>query len=63
MHIIYSGGDKMDRKKQTRITVSFRENEKEQELYDWIISKSDVIGEANAVKQILYEKMLEENKK
>lgn len=61
MHILYIGGDIMA--EQTRITVSFRENKEEQELYKWVMEKAKVIGAANAVKQILYEKMLEENKK
>lgn len=48
---------------QTRITVSFRENEEEQKLYKWVMEKAKVIGAANAIKQILYEKMKEEDKK
>jgi hypothetical protein len=49
--------------KQTRISVSFRENGEEQELYKWVIEKSKVIGPANAIKQILYEKMIKEKEK
>jgi hypothetical protein len=60
MHIIYIGGDKVE---QTRITVSFRENTEEQKLYNWVMEKAKVIGAANAIKQILYEKMKEEDKK
>lgn len=48
---------------QTRITVSFRDNEKEQELYKWVLEKAEVIGPANAIKLILNEKMVEEKEK
>lgn len=54
------GGDKMA---QMKHTVTYRENEKEKELYDWIEDKSVVIGSANAIKQILYEVMLKEKNK
>jgi hypothetical protein len=61
MHILYIGGDIVA--EQTRITVSFRENEEEKALYKWVMEKAKVIGPANAIKQILYEKMIEEKRK
>ena len=47
-------------KKQTRVTVSFKDNDQEQKLYEWINSKSEIIGVANAIKQILNKAMIEE---
>ena len=49
--------------KQTRITVSFRDKEEEQKLFKWIKDKGKVIGDANAIKQILYEQMRNDENK
>jgi hypothetical protein len=38
------------KKKQTRLYVTFRENEEEEELYNWIIQKSKVGGVSNYFK-------------
>jgi len=43
-----------------KIPLSFKESDKEKELYDWIKLKSEIIGQSNFIKQILYEKMLED---
>lgn len=43
-----------------RIPVSFKNTEKEQELYNWIKEKSAIIGQANFIKQVLYERMMDE---
>ena len=48
--------------KQSKITVSFRENQTEKELLEWIQKKSAVIGVANFIKQTLYDIKLEEEK-
>jgi hypothetical protein len=48
---------------QMKHTVTYRENEKEKELYEWIEEKSVVIGSANAIKQILYEEKIKEKNK
>lgn len=42
-----------DKKNRTRLTVNFRDKDKE--LYDWIVSKGAVIGVSNAIKMILDE--------
>ena len=46
-----------------KIPLSFKDNEAEKELYDWIKKKSKIIGQSNFIKQILYEKMLEDKAK
>lgn len=47
-------------KQQKKISVSFKENEIDLELYTWITEKSKVIGYSNAVKEILYKVMQQE---
>lgn len=42
-----------------KINLSFKDTEKEKELYEWILEQSEIIGRSNYIKQILYEKMLE----
>lgn len=46
-----------------RITITFKDNEKEQELYDFIKEESEILGVSSYVKQVLYEKMLEKKRK
>ena len=53
----------MTRKKQTRFTISFRENEKELELYNWIENKSGITPIAVIVKEILYKAMLNDKER
>jgi hypothetical protein len=48
---------------EKRITISFKETEKEKELYEFIKEESDIIGLGPYIKQILYEKMLEKKRK
>lgn len=50
----------MRQNKQMKHTVTYRENEKEKELFEWVESKSEIIGPSNAIKQMLYELMLKE---
>ncbi len=47
---------------EKRVTITFKENEKEQELYDFIKEESEILGAAPYVKHILYEKMLEKKR-
>lgn len=46
-----------------KISVSFKENGKEKELFEWLETKSEIIGYSNTIKQMLYELMLEEKGK
>lgn len=48
---------------KNKYSVSFKNNGKEQELKNWIIEKSEIIGFANYIKQVMYEKMLEDKAK
>lgn len=45
-----------------KFSVSFKENDIEKKLCGWIKKKSEIIGFSNYVKQVMYEKMLEEEK-
>lgn len=53
LYVIKNGGNMEDKKNRTRLTVNFRDKDKE--LYDWIVSKGAVIGVSNAIKMILDE--------
>ena len=46
--------------KQKKVSVSFKESEKDLELYNWITDKAEIIGYSNAIKQILYKVMQKE---
>jgi transcriptional regulator with GAF, ATPase, and Fis domain len=46
--------------RQMKHSVTYRENEKETELFKWVESKSEIIGPSNAIKQMLYELMVKE---
>jgi hypothetical protein len=48
---------------EMRITVTFKDNEKEQELYEFIKEESEILGVSAYIKQVLYEKMLEKKRK
>ena len=48
--------------KQRKISVSFKSNDKEDKLYDWLNSKSDFVSVSSIIKEILFEKMQEEEK-
>lgn len=50
----------MGDEKQRRFTISFRENEKEIELYNWIEKKRGITPVAVIIKELLYKAMLEE---
>lgn len=41
----------VDDNKRLRITVNFREKDKE--LYDWVLKKGDLIGVSSAIKVML----------
>ena len=51
LYVIKNGGNMEDKKNRTRLTVNFRDKDKE--LYDWIVSKGAVIGVSNAIKLII----------
>ena len=46
--------------KQKKVSVSFKESEKDLELYNWVTDKAEIIGYSNAIKQILYKVMQDE---
>lgn len=46
--------------KTKKYTVSFKDNEIENELYEWVLKKAQIIGPAVYTKQLLLEKYLEE---
>lgn len=43
-----------------KIQLSFKESEKEKELYNWIKGQSEIIGQSNFIKQIIYERMIKD---
>lgn len=43
-----------------KIPVSFKDVEKEIELYNWINKQSEIIGKSHFIKQVLYEKMIKD---
>lgn len=45
-----------------KYSVSFKDNDIENELYEWILEKAQILGPGNFTKQILYEKFLEEKR-
>ncbi|BFK81505.1 hypothetical protein I3900191A7_16500 [Clostridium baratii] len=45
-----------------KVSVSFKDTEKEKELSEWLKEKSEIIGMSAFIKQTLYEKMLEDKK-
>lgn len=45
-----------------RILISFKENETEHKLHEFLKEQSKIIGASAYIKQILYEKMLNEEK-
>lgn len=48
---------------KNKFSVSFKNNENEQDIKRWLIEKSKIIGPSNFIKQMLYEKMLEDKAK
>lgn len=44
----------------SKIPLSFKDSDMENELLNWIKEKSKIIGTSNFIKQILYEKMLDD---
>ena len=48
---------------KNKFSVTFKNNDTEQELKTWVLEKSKIIGPNNFVKQVLYEKMLEDKAK
>lgn len=53
----------MDKEKQKKISLTFRENEKELKLYNWIREKGQVGSIASYIKTILYKEMEREEEK
>lgn len=47
----------MGDKKQNRINISFRDNEAETKLHDWVVKQGEVGGVSNYIKRILAEIM------
>lgn len=47
-------------KPQKRFNITFRENQQEEELYNWIKSKGQVGGISNFIKTEMYKLMLQE---
>lgn len=45
-----------------KIPLSFKDTQEEKNLLDWINTKSKIIGRSSFIKQVLYEKMLQEEK-
>lgn len=43
-----------------KVGISFKDNELEQELYNYLKKKSILLGESTYIKQLLLEKMLSE---
>lgn len=48
------------RKPQLRHNVTYRDNEKEKELYSWIEENGEVGGVSNFIKKKMYEIMISE---
>lgn len=46
-----------------RIEVTFKNNDKEKELYEFLKSKGDIIGKSAYIKQLLLEQFNKENNK
>lgn len=46
-----------------KFSVSFKDTNIENELVEWVKKKTEIIGFSNYIKQMLYEKMLEEKNK
>lgn len=52
---------RLGEKKQDKVSLSFsKDKEVEQKLYKWVLRKGEIVGVSSIIKQILYEKMLEE---
>lgn len=45
-----------------KVGISFKDTEEEQELLRWLKEKSKILGPSSYIKQLLYERMLEEKK-
>lgn len=45
-----------------KIGISFKDSKEEQELLKWLREKSIILGPSSYIKQMLYEKMLDEKK-
>ena len=51
----------MAEKKQDKVSLSFsKDKDIEQKLYQWVLKKGEIVGVSSIIKQILYEKMLQE---
>ncbi|WP_252231358.1 MULTISPECIES: hypothetical protein [unclassified Clostridium] len=51
----------MGEKKQDKIGVSFSKDKQiEQNLYAWILEKGKIIGASTYIKQVMYEKYIQE---
>lgn len=48
-------------KKQDKIGLSFsKDKELEQDLYKWILEKGKILGVSSYIKQVMYEKYMED---
>lgn len=43
--------------KQKKISISFKETEKELKLYNWLLEESEIVGCSGTIKQILFNYM------
>lgn len=50
----------VEEKNQMKHSVTYRETEKETELFKWVEEKAEIIGPSNAIKLMLYELMKDE---
>lgn len=46
-----------------KVSISFKDTEIEQEIFEWLETKSEIVGYSSAIKQMLYELMLKEKGK
>jgi len=49
--------------KQKKISISFKENEKEIKLYNWLQTKGEIVGCSGIIKEILLKYMEQEDNK
>ena len=57
MNIILSRGE------DVRVEITFKNNDKEKELYEFLKSKGEIIGKSAYIKQLILEQLQKENNK
>jgi hypothetical protein len=48
--------------KRKKHTINYRDNETDQQLYDWIENERGILRAQDFIKKVLYEKMLSNKK-